>query len=226
MTPAQLVELYEPRDSVRPLPALHGIDDIDWANLKDAYGPAHKVPALMRALVSGNSDHQNYAAQDLFKTIWHQGTVYTATPAVIPFLYDLLEENGPYDKGVIVHLLVTIADGQPAFVHCEKDAKAAAEWRTILAKVGRDLDIEIAEGRRVAAEIDAQMRRRFDVIYPYLRDPEPEIRRSVALVIGRFPDIAVRLLADLRAALIEETDQYAREALQQVVDAAANPATA
>jgi hypothetical protein len=224
MTPDELVSLYEPRDSIRRLPALDGIDDIDWSKLKDAYGPANKVPALLRAFVSGHRDHTRWAAEDLFQTIWHQGNVYSATAVVIPFLYNLLEGKGPYDKTVVAHLLATIADGQPSFVHCEHDEKAAAEWRGILANVGRDLDVEIADGRRVAADIDAQMRRRLDVLYPYLRDPEPEIRRSVAVAIGRFPDIAARLLPDLQVALDQESDTYAREALQNLVDSTANRA--
>jgi HEAT repeat protein len=91
-----------------------------------------------------------------------------------------------------------------------------------LAKVGRNLDAEIAEGRRCAAEIDAQLRRRLDVLYPYLKDPEPEIRRSVAAAIGHFPDIVPRLLPDLQEALKDETDKYAREALQKVVDSVSN----
>ena len=219
MTPDELVALYEPRDSVRRLSALDGIDNIDWSKLKDAYGPANKVPALLRAFVSGHRDHSKWAAEDLFQTVWHQGTVYSATAAVVPFLYNLLEGKGRYDREVVAHLLATIADGQPSFTHCEHDEKAADEWRETLAKVGRDLDAEIAEGRRVAAEISTQLRRWLDVLYPYLRDPEPEIRRSVAVAIGRFPDIAARLLPDLKAALDQEKDKYAREALQRVVDA-------
>jgi hypothetical protein len=220
MTPDELEALYEPSDSVRPLPPLDGIDDIDWSKLKDAYGPANKVPALLRAFVCGHRDHSRWATEDLFQTIWHQGNVYSATAAVIPFLYNLLEGDGPYEKTDVAHLLATIADGQPSFVHCEHDEKAATEWRAILANVGRDLDTEIAEGHRVAAEIHAQLRCRLDVLYPYLRHSDPELRRSIAVMIGRFPDVAARLLPDLEAALYQESDKYAREALLQVVNAA------
>ncbi len=225
MTPEELVALYEPRDSVPHLSALHGLDDIDWSILKDAYGPANKVPALLRAFVSGHPDHQKWAAEGLFQTIWHQGNVYTATAAVIPFLYNLLEADGRHDKTVVAHLLATIAEGEPSFVHCEHDAKAAIKWRSILANVGRDLDAEIAEGRRCAAEIDVQLRLRLNVLCPYLRDPEPEVRRSVAAAIGHFPDIATRLLPDLEEALNCETDKYAREALQEVVEIVSSPST-
>jgi hypothetical protein len=220
MTSEELVVLYEARDSIPALPALDGVDEVEWSKLKDAYGPANKVPALLRALVSGHPDHQKWAAEDLFQTIWHQGTVYTATAAVIPFLYNLLEADGPYDKMVVAHLLAMIADGKPSFSHCERDEQAAARWRAILAKAGRDLDAEISEGRRCSAEIDAQLRRRIDLLYPFLRDPEPEIRRSVAAAMVHFPDIALGLLPDLQEALKAESDRYAQEELQRLVEIA------
>src|SRR5687768_548060 len=136
MTPDELVDLYRPRDSVRSLPALDGLDEVDWSSLHDAYGPAIGVPARLRALVSGNFEHQDCAFQDLFQTIWHQGTVYSATAAVIPFLYNLLEGDGPHDKAGVAVLLATVADGRPSFVHCENNPTEAARWRAILNKSG------------------------------------------------------------------------------------------
>jgi hypothetical protein len=44
-----------------------------------------------------------------------------------------------------------------------------------------------------------------DLLYPYLRDPEPEIRRSVAAAVGHYLAIVARLLPDLQDALFGET---------------------
>ena len=79
MTTDELVALYESPDSVPALPALDGLDRVDWSALGDAYGPATKAPAFLRALASTEPEHRNYAAESLFQHIWHQGTVYSAT---------------------------------------------------------------------------------------------------------------------------------------------------
>jgi len=164
MTPEELVALYQSPDSVPPLSALDGLDQVEWSAVRDAYGPATEVPALLRALVSANPEHREFACELLFQTIWHQGNVYSATAAAIPFLYNLLEADGPHDKDAVAALLAMIADGQPPFLHCETDPEAATEWRAILGKVGRSLDAEIAEGRTVASAIRQQLGRRPDLL--------------------------------------------------------------
>jgi hypothetical protein len=173
MTPDDLVALYRSPYSAPPLLALAGLDQVDWSAVKDAYGPATDIPALFRALVSGNSDHREFACELLHQTIWHQGNVYSATAAAIPFLYNLLEADGPHDKEAIAGLLALIADGKPPFMHCETDPKAAAEWRTILGKRGRSLDAEIAEGHAVAKEIRQQLARRPDLL-SFCLQPGPD----------------------------------------------------
>lgn len=60
--------------------------------------------------------------------------------------------------------------------------------------------------------------KQLDLLYPYLRDPV--IRQSVAAAVGRYPAIVARLLPDLEAALCDEPDEYAREALQKIVEQA------
>src|SRR5262249_37515231 len=155
--------------SAPPLLALAGLDQLDWSAVRDAYGPATDTPALLRALVSVNPDHREFASELLHQTIWHQGNVYSATAAAIPYLYNLLEADGPQDKKAIAGLLALIADGQPSFAHCETDPKAAAQWRVILEKDGRSLDAEIAAGRVVTEEIRRQLARRPDLLSFCLR---------------------------------------------------------
>jgi len=99
MTPDDLVALYRSPHSAPPLLALAGLEEVDWSAVSDAYGPATDVPALLRALVSGNLDHREFACRLLHQTIWHPGKVYSATAAAIPSLYNLLEADGPQDTG-------------------------------------------------------------------------------------------------------------------------------
>jgi len=164
MQTEDLLALYRSPDSVPPMQALDGLDDVDWSAVKDAYGPATDVPALLRATISGNPDHREFAYELLHQTIWHQGNVYSATALAIPFLYNLVQAEGPHDKEVIGQLIGLIADGQPPLLHCATDAAAAAEWSSILSKSGRSLDAEIREGHEVAKAIRRELDRRPDLL--------------------------------------------------------------
>src|SRR4051794_2830058 len=93
-----LIAKYRSPHSVPPMPALEGLDEVNWSGLRTAYGPATDVPALLRAFVSVDPEDREFADQLLCQTLWHQGNVYSATAAAIPFLYNLLEDDGPHDK--------------------------------------------------------------------------------------------------------------------------------
>jgi hypothetical protein len=177
MTVDDLIALYRSPYSAPPLLALAGLDEVDWSAVSDAYGPATDIPTLFRALVSSSPDHREFACLLLHQTIWHQGNVYSATAAAIPFLYNLLEADGPHDKEGIAGLLSLVADGQPPFLHCESDPKATAEWRAILHKAGESLDAKIAEGHKVSEAIRRELGRRPDLLSFCLQpgpDDEPD----------------------------------------------------
>ncbi len=164
MTLDDLVALYRSPYSAPPMLALAGLDEVDWSVVSDAYGPATDIPALLRGLVSGNPEHREFACLLLHQTIWHQGNVYSATAAAIPFLYNLLEADGPHDKEAIAGLLALIADGQPPLLHCETDPKEAAKWRGILSNAGLSLADEIAKGHKAAEAIRRQLACRPDLL--------------------------------------------------------------
>src|SRR5215468_7809676 len=64
------------------------LDAVDWAALTHAYGSASDVPQAIRQLYSGDRDDVRAAASALAQSIHHQGTVYPATVAAVPFLVD------------------------------------------------------------------------------------------------------------------------------------------
>lgn len=214
LTPEKLVALYE---SAPDPPPLHGLREVHWAAVSHAHGPANDTPALLRALMSHDRDHRTFACQLLFETIWHQGNIYSASITAVPFLYNLLDADGPHDKQMIALLIATIADGEPSFAMCEGNPEATARWEDILRNVGRSLRDEMVAGRIVAKDVRRAVARRLELLYPYLRDTDPVIRHSVAVAVGRFPDVATRLLPDLEAAHRDETDEYARAALEEVI---------
>ncbi len=71
---------------IRDEGVLEGVGEIPWAGLSHAYGPAEDVPGLLRAIASGAREAVKSAVQELYGTIWHQGTVYEATSHAVPFL--------------------------------------------------------------------------------------------------------------------------------------------
>jgi hypothetical protein len=159
---------------------LDGLDSVDWASITHAYGEATDVPGLLRSLLSADPKVREETVYELFGNIWHQGTVYPASAAAVPFLYELLMTPVVQDKPNIAHLLASIAGGAGYLeVHAVGDF-GEPTWRTILAKDGKSLENELA---REATEIDS-LRRAASVgvrhLLPYLSDSEAEIRRSVA----------------------------------------------
>jgi len=58
----------------------------NWKELRHAYGPAEDLPQILSALTP---DPDAPAWDDLWSRVCHQGTTYSASPAVLPFLLDL-----------------------------------------------------------------------------------------------------------------------------------------
>jgi hypothetical protein len=175
LTAEYLVSLYESPGPAGDTAALSGLCKIDWSSANHAYGPATDIPALLRALISENADHRDFACQLLFQTIWHQGDVFEATRLAVPFLYNLLQSEGPQDKNLIAYLLATIADGHPPITtRCEGNSEDAEQWRSIFTKEGVNLENEFAKERRFMAELRRQLDARSDLLVPYLGDDESE----------------------------------------------------
>lgn len=65
---------------------LDALEEIDWSSLRHAYGRASNVPQLLMALAIGNSDARAAAISGLWRTVWHQGTVYPATAPAVAFI--------------------------------------------------------------------------------------------------------------------------------------------
>ncbi|WP_042430056.1 hypothetical protein [Streptacidiphilus anmyonensis] len=73
--------------------AFSGLDQVDWSQLRHAYGPAEDVPSLLRDLASPVEETVAEAEQGLWDSIVHQGTVYQATAPAVPFLARLASEG-------------------------------------------------------------------------------------------------------------------------------------
>jgi hypothetical protein len=87
----------------------------NWRELKHAYGSAEDIPEIISALTP---DPVSPAWDDLWSRVCHQGTTYSASPAVLPFLLSISSNWSATDRamplalaGSIVAAPQTILDG-------------------------------------------------------------------------------------------------------------------
>ncbi|MEU6281561.1 HEAT repeat domain-containing protein [Streptomyces sp. NPDC047028] len=88
-----------------------GIDEVDWASLRHAYGSAEDVPPLLRGLASADAVERETALDGLYGAVHHEGRVYDSTLACVPFLFSLAVRAEVPDRAGIVELLASIGAG-------------------------------------------------------------------------------------------------------------------
>lgn len=179
---------------------LETLDAIDWKNLTHAHGEASDVPQMLRALASDHPGRREGALDALFSTIWHQGSVYPASAAAVPFLIELVGADAQQDLAPILELLMHLATGASyldAHQHHDHFAeeRAAPDFAERLAEELRSVEAAkqaVAGGAAVYARL--------------LRHPEASVRVSAAYLLGLCPG------------------EVAREALRHCLENDAEPA--
>ncbi|MFG1998757.1 hypothetical protein ACGFNU_06375 [Spirillospora sp. NPDC048911] len=84
------------------------LDEVDWASMSHAYGPATEVPDLLRGLLSADAAEREIALDGMYGAVHHQGDVYDSTLATLPFLLEAVADPGVPDRGRILALLASI----------------------------------------------------------------------------------------------------------------------
>jgi hypothetical protein len=106
-----------------------------WASLRDAYGSAEQVPALLARAATAGTD-----ADELWGELWgrlcHQGTVYSASYAALPALAQMSAQRDP--------------TGYLAAMHLAADIVASNDGPEDAAVVRRRYEQEVADLRAVA----------------------------------------------------------------------------
>jgi hypothetical protein len=192
--------------------AFEGVDAIDWHALEHAYGPADDVPDVLRELLSTDPDTRAGAQWALYGNVYHQGTVYSATPVVVPILLKLLTDSTTPDRPWIVEYLAEVS---LSVGNCE----AYARWR------GDSVPQEWLEPwRRAAAATYVAVREGLPLYLRLLEDADERLRRAAATALGRLREDAVTSSAALSVQLQHEERPSVRTALYlALADLAANP---
>jgi hypothetical protein len=120
----------------------------DWRLLRDAYGSADGIPAILARL---SPDPEDEGWDALWSRLCHQGTVYSASFAALPFLVATMRTWSPEERAMPLSLVAAIVASDD--VHGARD------------ECVRDLDSTIAECRDLALESLASTLPDTDFIY-------------------------------------------------------------
>lgn len=168
-----------------------GIDEVDWASLEHAYGPADDVPELLRGLASADPLDRERALDGMYGSVHHQGDVYDSTLACIPFLMELVADPTVEDRGGIVELLTSI--GGIDLDDDELDPE--------------DEEFEDAANYAMAA---SAVTAGADVFLDLVGDHDRGVRLAAPLALATLHNEPVRVLRLLRARLDAEPDAEVR----------------
>ncbi|WP_055599302.1 hypothetical protein [Streptomyces aureus] len=181
---------------------LTGIEEVDWASLGHAYGPADDVPELLRGLASADPAERETALDGMYGAVHHQGDVYDSTLACIPFLLELVADPAVQDRGCIVELLTSIGG-----IELDDDEELD------------ELDSEDEEFIPAAnyAMAAAAIAAGADVFIGLVSDPDPEVRLAAPCALASLHPEPARVLTLLRERLTVERDTEVRLALVAAV---------
>lgn len=172
-----------------------GIDEVDWASMEHAYGPADDVPELLRGLASDDPSEREAALDGMYGAVHHQGDVYACTLACIPFLFELAVDPGVQDRGSVVELLTSIGG-----FDLDEDDEA-------------EIDEDEIEGAANYAMAAAAVTAGAGVFFELIADEDPGVRLAAPLALATLHRHPVRVLALLRERLPVEPDEEVRLAL-------------
>ncbi|MET8842770.1 HEAT repeat domain-containing protein [Streptomyces rubiginosohelvolus] len=172
-----------------------GIDEVDWASMEHAYGPADDVPGLLRGLASADPAEREAALDGMYGAVHHQGDVYACTLACIPFLFELVVDPGVQDRGGVVELLTSIGG-----FDLDEDDEA-------------EIDEDEIEGAANYAMAAAAVTAGAGVFFELIADEDPGVRLAAPLALATLHRHPVRVLALLRERLPVEPDEEVRLAL-------------
>ncbi len=185
------------------------LDDVPWAKLEHAYGPANDVPDLLRSLLDSDPKVRSNTMGTLYGNVIHQGTRFPATPYVIPFLIELCQSPEVPERGELLQLWGILIAGY----FCIQERPNWADGTHVF--VGSEIQ-EVDAGDEYADALHEIYRRSLEgrfFLYELLRDSIPGIRASAAWVLACLPTIRAESLPHLRQQLSEEESGWVRAAM-------------
>jgi hypothetical protein len=174
---------------------------------------------MLRGLISDDQDFRAESLYQLSGTIWHQGTVYEASPHAVPILLDMLRSEDVPDKAGIAMLLAELADGSASLeVFADQKDPLSQTLRDHLKKEGRDFDEELEHGKAHVQATRAAVGLGIEQLFDYLTHEEPTVREAVARAFAKYPQRSDDLIPLLKHARDTETEDYVLETIEKSIN--------
>ena len=185
-------------------PMFDGLDSIDWTSLAHAYGSAHDVPHMIRAMASDDPEARQQAFYEAYSNICHQGTVYSATAPAVPFLIEVAAAADRPDRDRVLELLFQVAHGHsyPAHRHPGGAGEHVEQPASFDDAMSDELRWVQAATQAVAAGRPVYL----DLLY----DDTPEVRRHAARMLTCCPDHRADIVPALKRAFEADEDSGTR----------------
>ena len=184
--------------------SLETLGTINWHALQGCYGPADKVPILLRKLATvTDKARRSELWDDLWNAINHQGTICEATAPTVPFLVELLQNETVPNRHEMLSLLGALYDD--SFVGNQDNATESSET-----KFERESSIAVSS---------------YLALYLQLLDSsDVRIRLNDVRLLAYFKRYSVQILPQFLALLKTETESAIRTALVESLWALTKPA--
>ncbi len=138
---------------------------------------------MLERLCSKDPMVRSEACSDLFQTVWHQGTIYSASSEILPFLFQIIAQRSVFTPGEVdgqyippsdemaVGLICSIATGETWLRHAKGiDGIEVVQGR--LERQGRSLLEEQELESRTFQQIEAQLLQKANHLDSYRTAPE------------------------------------------------------
>lgn len=164
-----------------------------WQDLEDAFGRASEVPRLLDRVAAARGPALMEAISELYEHTLHQGTIYSASPAVVWALIELAGKAKPPERAAFYSMLSDFAWSA---------RKALADGIAIPCHSGGDP----ADGAGIReAILAAHLQFEADLAHP-----EPAIRAEAAALATAFPETLAETARLVRDRYFVEEDPRVR----------------
>ena len=145
------------------------------------------------------------------ETIWHQGSVYDASAAAVPFIVEILDSPATQHKELLLQLLSALATGR-GWYHAHQSAEAVRR-----AIPSAEIESNIKRERIWIDELRAELNRFTPSFVRCLEHPDGSVRREAAELFRSLPESNSHSVPMLLRCFESETNDDVRANLLRVL---------
>jgi tetratricopeptide (TPR) repeat protein len=192
---------------------LQGLDEVPWADLEHAYGPATDVPALLRKLLDADPKVRSEVLRTLYGNVFHQGTRYPATAYVIPFLIEMCASPDVPRRGDLLGFWGSLITGYFSVQQrpCWGDGERVHDCGEVL--IPEPGDSFWGDYPATLHQVYRESLKGHEVVCDLLADEDLGVRAGAAWVLACLPTKAQASVPKLEARVPVEPSGWVRAAI-------------